>query len=700
MATGTTAALALARDTLGVCERVLRPVLLLAVRLWLAGLFLQTSLATRGAGPVLGLEPLAFVEAVAAILLALGLMTRPAGMAAALLALLVHFGPGGQSGHLLCALLALGLAVGGPGRLSLDALIGEGLRRAPLPLSRWPERIYRAVERHGMPLLVLVLRLFMGWLFWAAGGAAGMDTAALVSAAALAPFMTEPATTAALLGAGVLLAVGLAGRLAALVLLAATLAVALGGQAVPEHALWVLVLALLLVGGPGPWSLDAPIDRWLTRRFPAYDGRPAFSLEGCPRVVIVGAGFGGLAAAKALSAVKARVTVIDRHNYHLFQPLLYQVATASLSPSDIAMPIRGLLRDQFNTRVLFAKVTGIDLEARAVVMGAEREPFDHLILATGARHAYFGRDEWEPLAPGLKKIDDATQVRQRILLAFERAETARDPDEARRLLTFVVVGGGPTGVELAGAIAELAKQGMDKDFRAIDPAGARVVLVQSAPRILPMFPETLSAAAAAALARIGVEVRTGARVTDMDETGICIGDQRLPAGTVLWAAGVRASRAAKWLGCPADRAGRVAVEPDLSVPGHANIFVVGDTAAATGPDGAPVPGLAPAAKQAGRHAARVITAAIEGQRHPGPFRYRHMGSLATIGRDAAIADFGRLRLSGHVAWWLWGAIHVLFLLGARNRLSVMLNWVWSYVSDRHSTRLITGPVPEPSEPVA
>ncbi|MBL8839048.1 MAG: NAD(P)/FAD-dependent oxidoreductase [Alphaproteobacteria bacterium] len=408
-----------------------------------------------------------------------------------------------------------------------------------------------------------------------------------------------------------------------------------------------------------------------------------------PRVVIVGAGFGGLAAAKALAKSPVDVVVVDRRNYHLFQPLLYQVATAGLSPAEIASPIRGILRDQANARVLMARVEGVDTAARAVVAGTYRIAYDYLILATGARHAYFGRDEWERFAPGLKKIEDATAIRRHILTAFERAEVAEDAAERRRLLNFVIVGGGPTGVEMAGAIAELAKRALARDFRVIDPRQTRVILVEAGPRLLATFPEDLSAKAKAALERLGVEVMLGNAVTACDEGGVVVAGERIEARTVIWGAGVAASSAAKWIGAEKDRAGRIKVAPDLSVPGHPEIFAIGDTAASTGADGKPVPGVAPAAKQMGAYVGGVIAARVRGTTPPGAFRYRNYGNLATIGRKAAVADFGWIRLSGLPAWLLWGAAHVYFLIGFRNRIAVVLNWLWAYFRFNGGVRLIT-----------
>ena len=424
------------------------------------------------------------------------------------------------------------------------------------------------------------------------------------------------------------------------------------------------------------------------------------SYEGIPRVLIVGGGFSGVAAATALRNTSCRVTLIDQRNYYLFQPLLYQVATAGLSPADIAGPIRGLFRDQPNVRVLLGGVTDVDIGAREVIMRNVRVPYDYLVIAAGARHSYFGHDEWAPFAPGLKQIEDATNIRSRLLFAFEQAENAEAPALRREMLTFVIVGGGPTGVELAGAIAELARHGLAHEFRAIDPSMARVILMQAGPRILPTFPESLSRQATAALATLGVEVLTDSAVERIDEEGVVVSGRRVAARNAFWAAGVMASPAAKWLKAEADQAGRVKVVEDLSVPGLPDVFAIGDTALSNGWNGNPVPGLAPAAKQQGRYVASVIKARIEGRRPPAPFRYRHAGSLATIGRKAAVADFGRLQLSGAFAWWVWGVVHILFLSGMRNRAVVALEWFWAYLTYHPSTRLITGDIPSTEHPTA
>jgi NADH dehydrogenase len=382
--------------------------------------------------------------------------------------------------------------------------------------------------------------------------------------------------------------------------------------------------------------------------------------------------------------------LIDRHNYHLFQPLLYQVATAGLSPNQIATPIRLILSRQQNIKVLMSNVTDIDLVKSEVVTADQRIAFDFIIVATGARHAYFGHDEWERVAPGLKKIDEATDIRKRLLLAFERAEAMSGADSRLACLTFVVVGGGPTGVEMAGAIAELARHTLVRDFRNIDPSSARVVLVEAGPRVLPSFPERLSTSAERQLRKLGVEVLTGDPVTKCDQTGVTLkSGEVVEAAAIIWGAGVMASPAAIWLKAKMDRAGRVIVGPDLKLPGHDNIYVIGDTACVTDNTGLTVPGVAPAAKQMGKHVARSIGAAMANQPWP-PFSYRNYGNLATFGRKSAVADFGSFHLTGLLAWLVWGLVHVGFLIGFRNRVSVMLDWTWSYLTFGRGARLITG----------
>ena len=407
------------------------------------------------------------------------------------------------------------------------------------------------------------------------------------------------------------------------------------------------------------------------------------------RVVIVGAGFGGLECAYRLKGAPVSITVIDRRNHHLFQPLLYQVATASLATSEIAWPIRYLLRDRSEVTTLFANVNGVDAQNKCVVLeDGDTVPYDTLVLATGVRHAYFGHDEWEPFAPGLKTLEDATTLRRRILVAFERAEKEQDPERRAALLTFVIVGAGPTGVELAGTIAELAKDTLAPDFRNIDTNKTRVVLIEAGPRVLAGFADDLSAYAQASLEKIGVEVMLNHAVTECSADGVVYDGKRLQARTLIWAAGVRASRAAEWLGAPADHASRLQVLPDLTVPGHPDIFAIGDTVTIAGPDGKPVPGIAPAAKQQGRYVAASIKARLRGET-TAPFRYHHSGSLAQIGKRQAVIDFGTIKLRGTIAWWIWGIAHIYFLIGLRNRLSVAISWLWNYIRDQRAARLIT-----------
>lgn len=408
-----------------------------------------------------------------------------------------------------------------------------------------------------------------------------------------------------------------------------------------------------------------------------------------PRIVIVGAGFAGLSAAQGLSRADADIVVIDKQNHHLFQPLLYQVATAGLSPADIASPIRSILRSQDNAEVILAEVTGIDLDNRAVVTVDRRIGYDMLVVATGASHAYFGRDEWAAVAPGLKTIDDATALRHKILIAFEMAEAEPDADERRRLQTFVVVGGGPTGVEMAGAIAELAKRTMAADFRNIDPRKTRVVLVEGGQQLLASFDQALSEKARKALEHIGVDVRLGRPVVGCDSDGVSFSDTRIESRTIVWAAGVEASPAVRWLAAEADRAGRVKVSPDLTLPGHPEVFVIGDTAHALRSDGKPLPGIAPVAKQQGQYVAKSIIGRLRGNSLP-DFSYKDSGAMATIGRKSAVAHIGRFRLSGWPAWVIWCVAHVYFLIGFRNRFVVATSWMWNYLTFHRGARLITG----------
>jgi len=410
------------------------------------------------------------------------------------------------------------------------------------------------------------------------------------------------------------------------------------------------------------------------------------------KIVVIGAGFGGLTAVQRLKNADAEITLIDKRNHHLFQPLLYQVATAGLSPSDIAWPIRSILAKQDNARVVLGDVTDVDVSAKQVHTEAGDYAYDHLIIATGARHSYFGKDEWEPSAPGLKRIIDATEIRKRVLMAFERAETARDEEERRKQLTFFIIGGGPTGVEVAGAIAELANHALTEDFHAIDPGSARIVLAQGMDRLLPAFPEELSAYAKEALENLGVEVILEKLVSVDGSNGVIIDEQKTPCATVIWAAGVYVPRVANWLDIKTDPSGRIPVGDDLTVEGQPDVYVIGDAALVAWKEGS-VPGIAPAAKQAGIYVAKALHAKLGSGDDPGRFNYKHKGNLATIGRHSAVVDFGKMRFKGTLAWWFWGVAHIYFLIGVRAPLIVAMQWFWSYITYGKGARLITGLMP-------
>ena len=461
-------------------------------------------------------------------------------------------------------------------------------------------------------------------------------------------------------------------------------------DAPPYHDKFFLSRAAAPRTGVSPFLGLAGATLWADPALAAVVDLQADGTMSSHHVVVVGAGFGGLETVHRLAGSPVRVTVVDRRNHHLFQPLLYQAATASLAPSEIAWPIRHLFSRRSDVSTLLASVGSIDRQAHELLLDdGSTLRYDTLVLATGARHAYFGHDDWEPFAPGLKTLEDATTIRGRILLAFEVAE--REEDERKRvaLMTFVIVGAGPTGVELAGTIAELARSTLPADFRRIDTREARIVLIEAGPRVLPAFAEDLSTYARESLERLGVEVVLGEAVSECGADGVAFGGKRLPAATVIWAAGVQSSPAALWLEAPADKAGRLKVEPDLTVPGHPEIFAIGDAAIVLRPDGRPVPGIAPAAKQEGVYVANVIRTRLRGAPAPAPFRYKHAGDLATIGKRRAVIDFGWIKLKGPTAWWLWGFAHIYFLIGVRNRLSVALNWLWIYARDQRSARLIT-----------
>jgi len=642
------------------------------------------------------------IEFLCPIFLALGLATRLAALPMLILSLVIHVEYQSLNTQIYWAVFLGWYVVMGAGSFSLDRHLGRGFADSALPFAGSISGFFDHVSRWLGPVYLLFLRLWFALILFMSGLSQPADRNTVWTLFdyqyQVAILVSDPAgwpSWVLTIVCPAFLLIGLGTRLwslaAVLMIFGLLTSGAYAGLQQIDLQYWLVLACLLALHKPGVFSLDHLFREGLRKRFPHSQDLGRDALFDLPHVVIVGAGFGGLNAARTLRHAACRVTLIDRRNYHLFQPLLYQVATATLSPADIATPIRALFRDQVNARVLLGRVHDVDTDSKEVVFGDRRVGYDYLVLATGARHSYFGRDdEWEDVAPGLKKIDDATDIRHRLLLAFERAENAETEEEQRRFLTFVIVGGGPTGVELAGAVAELANHGMHREFRNIDPASARVVLVQSGPRVLPTFPEKLSERTEASLVDLGVEVLKGCRVEHIDGCCVRIGDDQLDCHTVFWAAGVIASPAANWLDAPHDRAGRVEVEPDLSVAGHADVFAIGDTALSKAWDGKPVPGLAPAAKQAGAYVGKVIRARLEDRPRPEPFRYNHVGSLATIGRRSAVADFGWFQVSGSLAWWFWGAVHVLFLAGMRNRISVMVEWFWAYLTFRRSTRLITG----------
>lgn len=657
----------------------LSPLADLLVRAWLAHAMWRTGLtavadwhgtvvAMHPVDGLFGLTPSVLAGiAVAArfvlpVLLLLGLFTR----LAAIPLLGVALGAAAREGigPAIWAVMFGWYALIGPGLISLDRLLGQGANDSALPFARpvggalaWLRGTLRPVLRTALRAAAVGVLVQMG--------AMTMHPAALCAT---------------------LLVVGAATPFAALALIALVADPTMRGMSDPLFS-WTALCLLIAAEGAGPLSLDAVIEEQLSRR--ARRRTPAETL---PQVVVVGGGFGGLAAARALARAPCQVTVVDRANHTLFQPLLYQVATAALSPADIAVPVREVLRGQANASVRMGEVTRIDRAAKHVITAdGQSLPYDYLILATGARHGYFGNDAWEAHAPGLKTVEDATELRRRILLAFERAEAAEDPADRAALMTFAIIGGGPTGVELAGAIAELAGHALAGEFRRIDPRAARVILFHLGDRLLPTFPPPLSAHAAEALTRLGVDVRLNAGVEAVSATGVVSGGTEIPCRTAFWAAGVMASPAGKWLGVDTDRSGRVPVGPDLTVAGAPDIFVIGDTAASNGWAGKPVPGLAPAAKQMGEYAARAVAARLTGAPATKPFAYKHAGSLATIGRREAVAELGRLHLSGATAWWFWGAVHLLFLANARSRFAVFVQWAWAYLTLNRGIRLITAP---------
>jgi putative oxidoreductase len=688
-------------------QSVAWPYMELVIRLWIAKLFFtfgvlqlmhwQASLALASdenpfpfIAPVAAVYLSTAIDLTCAMLLAFGLMVRYAAIPLLVLSFITQLLYNPFDTQLFWIALFGWFAVYGAGPISLDGLLRRGLGESALPFIPRIIRFSTRLRVLGTPLYTSITRIWLGvaLLLSAMGSGTHGDLKSFERWLPLDVAMRIP-MAAALIG-GCLMIVGAATRYVAIALLLSLFAYSMIDPRVTDSIYLLMLLAILGVHGGGYISLDRAI-LFLRGQFsPKGNARGAAGLEGLPRVVIVGAGFGGMRCAEALRSARISVTLIDRNNYHLFQPLLYQVATAALSPGDIAIPARPMFRDEPLTRLLLGTVTAVDTKRQVVFLANAEISYDYLVLATGATHSYFGKDEWAAYAPGLKGIGDALAIRRRILTAFEQAEATFDEEERAALLTFLIVGGGPTGVELAGAIAELARYGMEREFRSFDPAQSRVILVQAAPRLLPSFPERLAGTAQRSLERLGVEVRLNSRVDHIDEGGVAIDGMRIAARTVLWAAGVAASPAALWLNSPADKAGRLIVGSDLRVPGLPNVFAIGDTALSKGWRGENVPGLAPAAKQGGAYVASYLRASIEGREPPSAFRYRHLGSLATIGRKAAVADFGTVRLWGAPAWWLWGIVHVGFMLGIRNRVATLTNWFWAYLKFGGGIRLITG----------
>jgi putative oxidoreductase len=631
------------------------------------------------------------IELVGGLLLATGLMTRFAAFALLLLTLTIQIAYKAFDNQLFWMVILAWYMVGGAGPLSIDGLVRRGVADSALPFAARMAAAFRWADGHIKPFYLSIARI---WLALAVS---------VVLLRVAGPLWTLPPAVAAWLPsnaalslprgmmamAAALLLAGLGTRYVASVIIVAMFVDTMMDPRSTDAIYWMMVLTILVVDGPGVASLDYALSALLKRRYADRRSADLHTQPGVPRVVILGAGFGGISCAKGLRDARAAVTLVDRTNHHLFQPLLYQVATAGLSPGDIATAVRSLFRDERAIRFHLGEVTGIDAEKQTVLLGRKTLAYDFLVIATGATHSYFGREEWAAHAPGLKRVEDAIEIRRRVLTAFELAEAAESDADRLPLLTFLIVGGGPTGVELAGAIAELAKYGTDKEFRTFDPATARIILVQSAPRLLPGFPESLAGVAQRSLERLGVDVRLASRVQGIDREGATVNGAVIPARTVLWAAGVTASPAARWLKLEADKAGRIPVNSDLSIAQIPNAFAIGDTALSSGWHGDAVPGLASAAKQGGAYVARVIKARIDARLAPAAFRYRHWGSLATIGRKAAVADFGWVKLWGAPAWWLWGLIHLGLLVGVRNRLATTVNWLWAYVTFGGGIRLIT-----------
>ena len=706
-------------DTLRISELTLGPVLDLLIRIILAKIFLWSGivkitdwntalyLATYEY-PVSWMSPLAAayigvgIELIGSILLLMGLMTRFAALAMLALSIVIQVFYQPTNSQIFWIILLGWYVIMGAGPISLDHLF-RGIKESALFLAKPLSNFFPFLKKYVGPIYILLMRLWIASILYVAGHAA-MQTIPLVKSISFLHYQFQVSilnnneagffigTFSSL--CALLLVVGLGTRIVALITLIAISIITMHIHTTivqqAEYIFWILLLGLLFLNGPGVLSLDHLINKWLLARFPELAGNLKKIDESLPHIVIVGAGFGGISAARALRTTACRITMIDQHNFHLFQPLLYQVAIAGLSPADIAVPIRSLFRDQNNIRIMLGEVTGVDKEKNSVKLKNDNIiTYDFLILASGAQHSYFGKDEWAPFAPGLKRVEDAISIRGKLLRAFEDAENSDDPEEQKKLMTFVIVGGGPTGVELAGALAELAHQGMQNEFRNIDPAKAKIYLVEAGPRLLGIMPESLSQYTQASLEKLGVDVVTGGKVENITQNSVVVNGQAIIAGNIFWAAGVQASKAGLWIQGNLDRAGRLIVNKDLSVPGSNNIYAIGDTVLAEVWHGKPMPGLAPAAKQSGEFVAKQIRLRIEGRQPKPEFKYRHYGSLATVGRRAAVADFSTFTMRGPWAWWFWGAIHLLYLNNMRNRMIVMIQWFWAYLTFNNTTRLIT-----------
>lgn len=691
-----------------------RPFFDLILRIYFAKIFiflgiriLSVDKTLSWAGPLLDTYWGVSIALVGGVLVLLGLLTRIAAVALLIMTIIVQiqfdYQPLLNTQTILILLLGW-TVIFGAGKISLDQAFG-GVKDSAIFLSKPISILYEETTRFVGPFYQLALRFWIACIAMTAGWVALQSgwspypvlgyrlSSSLLTAFHYHGYEMTLLMVGALIGLGAFTRlISLGGMISLVVVLCFFFPSVINVFQYDEAVAWIFLLGLLLFHGPGSVSIDHWIkkitQRWLHHR---YVGGLAHK-KSLPHVVIIGGGFGGVAAAKSLKTTACRITLIDQHNYHLFQPLLYQVATAGLSPAEIAAPIRSLFVDQPNIDIKLGEVVAIDSSNREIKLN-NQDPvsYDYLILATGAQHSYFGQDQWSTFAPGLKKIEDAIAIRQKVLSSFEQAENLEDSsaiDAQTPLLTIVIVGGGPTGIELAGAFAELAHDGMHHEFRHIDPKKAQIILVEAGPRLLASMPEKLSEFSRKSLENLGVTVLLNTPVESIDQEGIIAKGQRFASKNVFWAAGVQGSKAAQWLNAPVDRAGRIEVNPDLSVPGFDNVFAIGDTISVKAWDNKLMPGIAPAAKQSGKYVAQLIQNHIEEKPPLKPFRYQHYGNLATIGRSLAVIDFGHFQMSGSLAWWFWCGIHLYFINNMRNRFQIMLQWFWSYLTFKKSSRII------------